>query len=423
MAVKGVLHPADAEKAVALGIDGIWVSNHGGRQIEALTPSIDCLPAVAAAVGKKATILLDSGIRSGQDVMRALALGADAAMAGKSFLWAVAALGDEGPAHLIDLYIDELRASLGQIGAHTVGRGAQGHHPPSRRDRTFGDRANASARQTRQSARLNAATLPCAARNGDSRRAPLEGAAAGSPEMSAVAETIEVDEPHSRDQRRAGAPQRHGAGGGAGARRRQQHRHRLDRLDRRRRARARQGPRHAADHVHGARHVARHAADRLSRPPLRPPLCAADRLRLRRSLGPHLLQRGDARQFLAAARRHVLRRALCRRAQLLPFRRRRHRERCLPAEGGVLGAGRRRVRRHHRAAARHPHQGSAVALHLCRQLSRPVGLRAARRAGADARQNPAARQSARRARPPARRDRARSRASWWRSPAASPPIP
>jgi len=119
MAVKGVLHPADAEKAVALGIDGVWVSNHGGRQIEALSPSIDCLPAIVAAVGKKATVLLDSGVRSGQDVMRALALGADAAFAGKSFLWAVAALGDEGPAQLIDLYIDELRASLGQIGAHS----------------------------------------------------------------------------------------------------------------------------------------------------------------------------------------------------------------------------------------------------------------------------------------------------------------
>jgi L-lactate dehydrogenase (cytochrome) len=117
MAVKGIMHPADAEKAVSLGVEGIWVSNHGGRQIEALMPSIDCLPGIAAAVGKKATILLDSGIRSGQDVMRALALGADACFAGKSFLWAVGALGDAGPAQLIDLYIDELRASLGQIGA------------------------------------------------------------------------------------------------------------------------------------------------------------------------------------------------------------------------------------------------------------------------------------------------------------------
>jgi (S)-mandelate dehydrogenase len=117
MLLKGILHPADAEKAVALGADGIWVSNHGGRQIEALAASIDVLPAIVAAVGKKATIVLDSGIRSGQDVMRALALGADVAFAGKSFLWALGALGDDGPGHLIELYIDELRSSLGQIGA------------------------------------------------------------------------------------------------------------------------------------------------------------------------------------------------------------------------------------------------------------------------------------------------------------------
>jgi (S)-mandelate dehydrogenase len=117
MLLKGILHPADAEKAVALGFEGIWVSNHGGRQIEALVPSIDALPAIVSAVGHKATIVLDSGIRSGQDVMRALALGANAAFAGKSFLWAVGALGDQGPGHLIDLYIDELRSSLGQIGA------------------------------------------------------------------------------------------------------------------------------------------------------------------------------------------------------------------------------------------------------------------------------------------------------------------
>jgi L-lactate dehydrogenase (cytochrome) len=131
MTVKGVLHPADAEKAVSLGIEGIWVSNHGGRQIEALVPSVDALPSIVSAVGKKATVLIDSGIRSGQDVMRALALGANAAFAGKSFLWAVAALGDEGPDQLIDLYIDELRASLGQIGARTLAeaRDAKILHP------------------------------------------------------------------------------------------------------------------------------------------------------------------------------------------------------------------------------------------------------------------------------------------------------
>jgi (S)-mandelate dehydrogenase len=120
MAVKGILHPEDALKAAELGIDGIWVSNHGGRQIEALVPSIDVLPAIVSAIGKRATVLLDSGVRSGQDVMRALALGADAAFAGKSFLWALAALGDDGPDYLINLYIDELRASLGQIGARSV---------------------------------------------------------------------------------------------------------------------------------------------------------------------------------------------------------------------------------------------------------------------------------------------------------------
>jgi len=129
--VKGILHPADAEKAVSLGIEGIWVSNHGGRQIEALAPSIDVLPAIVSAVGRKATVVLDSGIRSGQDVMRALALGANAAFAGKSFLWALGALGDAGPGHLIDLYIDELRSSLGQIGARSPAdaRNAVVRHP------------------------------------------------------------------------------------------------------------------------------------------------------------------------------------------------------------------------------------------------------------------------------------------------------
>ena len=131
MTLKGILHPEDAEKAVAMGIDGIWVSNHGGRQIEALVPTIDALPAIVSAVGSKATILIDSGVRSGQDVMRAVALGANAAFAGKSFLWAVGALGDDGADQLIDLYIQELRASLGQIGALSVAdaRNAKILHP------------------------------------------------------------------------------------------------------------------------------------------------------------------------------------------------------------------------------------------------------------------------------------------------------
>jgi L-lactate dehydrogenase (cytochrome) len=118
LVVKGILHPADAEKAVSLGVDGIWVSNHGGRQIEALPASIDVLPAIAAQVGSRATIFFDSGIRSGTDVVRAVALGAHIAFAGKAFLWGLGALGAEGPSHTIDLLTDETRAALGQIGAH-----------------------------------------------------------------------------------------------------------------------------------------------------------------------------------------------------------------------------------------------------------------------------------------------------------------
>jgi (S)-mandelate dehydrogenase len=119
LVVKGLLHPEDAEKAVALGADGILVSNHGGRQIEALPPSIDCLPAIVKAVNGRATVLLDSGVRSGTDVARALALGASAALAGKAFLWGLGALGNDGPDHVIDLLIDELQSALGQIGAHS----------------------------------------------------------------------------------------------------------------------------------------------------------------------------------------------------------------------------------------------------------------------------------------------------------------
>ena len=140
--LKGVLHPADVEQATALGIDGLHVTNHGGRQIEALPASIDALPAIAERVGGKATIILDSGVRSGVDVARAVALGADAAFAGKAFLWSLGALGARGPAHLIDLFTEELSATLGQLGCSTVDdlRAVTLRHANAYRLEDFGDR-------------------------------------------------------------------------------------------------------------------------------------------------------------------------------------------------------------------------------------------------------------------------------------------
>ena len=117
LVVKGILHPADAERCMSLGVDGIIVSNHGGRQVEGLPAAADVLPAIARAVGGRTTVMVDSGIRSGLDVVRAVALGADAAFAGKAFLWGLGALGAEGPLHVVDLMIDEMKAAFGQIGA------------------------------------------------------------------------------------------------------------------------------------------------------------------------------------------------------------------------------------------------------------------------------------------------------------------
>jgi L-lactate dehydrogenase (cytochrome) len=94
----------------------VQVSNHGGRQIEGLPATIDVLPGVAAAVNGRAKVLFDSGVRSGLDVVRAMALGADMVLAGKAFLWGLGAMGGDGPGHTIELFIDEMRATLGQLG-------------------------------------------------------------------------------------------------------------------------------------------------------------------------------------------------------------------------------------------------------------------------------------------------------------------
>jgi len=117
---KGIQHPQDAEKAVAVGCDGVVVSNHGGRQVEGLAAPADCLPAVVAAVGSRATVLLDSGVRTGLDVVRGLAMGAKACFAGKAFLYGLGAIGGDGAGYVIDLFKEEIRDALRQCGINNI---------------------------------------------------------------------------------------------------------------------------------------------------------------------------------------------------------------------------------------------------------------------------------------------------------------
>ena len=120
MIIKGVLDPQDARDAVALGADGIVVSNHGGRQLDGDLSSARALPAIADAVQGDLKILVDSGIRNGLDVVRALALGADAVMLGRAFIYALAARGQAGVGDLLDLFEKEMRVAMTLTGAKSV---------------------------------------------------------------------------------------------------------------------------------------------------------------------------------------------------------------------------------------------------------------------------------------------------------------
>ena len=120
LVIKGLLHPSDAEKAVAMGIDGIGVSNHGGRQFDGAPAAIDALPAIVEQVAGRAAILFDSGVRSGLDVIRALALGADYVLLGRAFMFGVAAFGESGGAHATEILLGEMKANMAQLGVTTV---------------------------------------------------------------------------------------------------------------------------------------------------------------------------------------------------------------------------------------------------------------------------------------------------------------
>lgn len=118
--VKGILHPGDAAQAIAAGAAGIVVSNHGGRVLDGLPASIEALPAVAAAISDRVPLLLDGGIRRGTDVLRALALGADAVMVGRPALQGLAVAGALGVAHVLRLLQDELRIAMALCGCTTL---------------------------------------------------------------------------------------------------------------------------------------------------------------------------------------------------------------------------------------------------------------------------------------------------------------
>lgn len=112
MVIKGILDPEDAKDAVRFGADGIIVSNHGGRQLDGVLSSARALPAIADAVKGQIKILADSGIRNGLDVVRMIALGADCTMIGRAFIYALAAAGQAGVSHVLDLFEKEMRVAM-----------------------------------------------------------------------------------------------------------------------------------------------------------------------------------------------------------------------------------------------------------------------------------------------------------------------
>jgi 4-hydroxymandelate oxidase len=120
LVLKGVLASEDAVRAADSGVDAVVVSNHGGRQLDGAVPSIDALAEVVRAVGGSCEVLLDSGVRSGTDVLRALALGASGVMVGRPLMWGLAAAGEAGAARVLELLADEFRDALGLSGCADV---------------------------------------------------------------------------------------------------------------------------------------------------------------------------------------------------------------------------------------------------------------------------------------------------------------
>ena len=114
--LKGILHPDDAKTALHYGIDGMIVSNHGGRQVDGAIAALDALPGVVKAVGSRTTVLFDGGIRRGADVFKAMALGAKAVLLGRPYVWGLAVGGEKGVRHVLDNFIADIDLTLGLCG-------------------------------------------------------------------------------------------------------------------------------------------------------------------------------------------------------------------------------------------------------------------------------------------------------------------
>jgi L-lactate dehydrogenase (cytochrome) len=120
MIIKGILDPQDAKDAVSFGADGIVVSNHGGRQLDGVLSTAQALPPIKQAIGDDLTVLVDSGIRSGLDVVRMLALGAKGVLLGRSMAYALAADGQRGVENMLDIFAREMRVAMTLTGVTSI---------------------------------------------------------------------------------------------------------------------------------------------------------------------------------------------------------------------------------------------------------------------------------------------------------------
>jgi isopentenyl diphosphate isomerase/L-lactate dehydrogenase-like FMN-dependent dehydrogenase len=131
LVIKGILTREDALLAVEHGADAVWVSNHGGRQLDGVPAGLDALPEVVEAVGGRCEVYVDGGIRRGGDVLKALALGAHAAFAGRAFACGLAVGGEDGVRHVLSLLREEIRLGLGLLGCSSPDQVTRGHVEPT----------------------------------------------------------------------------------------------------------------------------------------------------------------------------------------------------------------------------------------------------------------------------------------------------